>query len=469
MGKVLGIIVAVACVTLVGVATGQDWDAVTLMRHDAYQAVNADGSSAYSGGFPIRLRGVLLNNAEDLWDSTPNYNEIPGNMGGEWEVYVQAFDDAIETYDDGDIGGTAVWMGQCYGNLGFIGDPFFSYSDSAWLDELYRISHDADTGVEIRAGDMIEVRARGGLSYKGKMNVNEQHTNGPANDFEIVILAEDFGLPTPTPIGLDAIKYPNDVTIWDATRQTGGERYQGSLVQIRDVSFADATNWAAEADLLLTDATGRTLPVHLGRNDSFDTTPAPDGPFHVVGVMDQDDASGLGTDGYRLLVFNAADFTPALPTLIASDPATDGTLSKRANNVIRLTFDAPIALPIGAALTVAAAGGADLASQFTYAVDADGVTLVATEDGSVLANQTWYQVTPSAALAVVEFAVDLCALVGDADGNGQVMALDLGLIWSHNGEQTNERYDIDGNGQVMALDLGAAWAHNGQATPTKPW
>ena len=158
-----------------------------------------------------------------------------------------------------------------------------------------------------------------------------------------------------------------------------------------------------------------------------------------------------------------------VPALIASDPNTDGTLAKTANNVITLTFDAAIALPIGDPLVIEPiAGGADVGDQFACSVEPDGVTLKAVETGEVLTNQTWYRVTPADALAVQPFAVDLCTLIGDANGDGQVMALDLGGIWAHNGEVTDARYDINGDGQVMALDLGAAWGHNGQATPAKP-
>jgi hypothetical protein len=59
-------------------------------------------------------------------------------------------------------------------------------------------------------------------------------------------------------------------------------------------------------------------------------------------------------------------------------------------------------------------------------------------------------------------------LIGDANGDGRVMAADLGVIWGHNGEITDARYDINGDGRVMALDLALAWAHNGEVRPPKP-
>jgi hypothetical protein len=53
----------------------------------------------------------------------------------------------------------------------------------------------------LRAGDLVEIRARGGLSYAGKMNVNEQHDilspSLPAHEGERahpLIIDTDMGL-----------------------------------------------------------------------------------------------------------------------------------------------------------------------------------------------------------------------------------------------------------------------------------
>ena len=161
-----------------------------------------------------------------------------------------------------------------------------------------------------------------------------------------------------------------------------------------------------------------------------------------------------------------ADEYVVLAALVSSEPAANSTLAKMANNVIELTFGAAITAP---ALDVVAIGDStNLAGSFAVTVAPDGVTCKAAEAGTVLANQTWYRITPAAGFAVQPFTLDVCKLIGDANGDGQVMALDLGGIWSHNGETTEARYDINGDGQVMALDLGAAWAHNGEVVPAKP-
>ena len=155
---------------------------------------------------------------------------------------------------------------------------------------------------------------------------------------------------------------------------------------------------------------------------------------------------------------------------VGAEPPADGTLSKVANNCLELTFLSTVSLPVaGPALAIVPlAGGADVGSQFTYTLEPDGVTLMATENVVALTNRTWYRITPVAGFDVWPFELDVCTLIGDANGDGRVMALDLGLIWSQNGQVTTGRCDIDGNGIVMALDLGAAWAHNGETVPDKP-
>lgn len=290
----------------------QNWDEVQLIQHSTYQAVNADGTSAYALGFPTRLRGVILNNPEDWLDPTADYTPeyVPWYMGGEWEIFVQASDDPNETYDDGDFGGTACWMGQNYGNLGFIQDPERNYTNEEWEAELERLNYPEGPGSDpIRAGDLIEVRARGGLNYQGKMNVNEQHNNDPAFDFEIVLLERGHGLPEPEPIMLSDLLVDTGEDyefIWDPTRATGGEHYQSTRILIKSVQLLDPNDWGSDTDLVLIDSTGRTLDVHLGRNPSFDEINPPTATFNLVCFLNQASMSGIG--GYYALVMHAADF-----------------------------------------------------------------------------------------------------------------------------------------------------------------
>ncbi|MBS3822175.1 MAG: hypothetical protein KGY81_10480, partial [Phycisphaerae bacterium] len=175
---------ALIVLAIVGPAVAQDWTTVPYIKHSTYQAVNADGSSAYGETFPVKFVGVVLNDTEDWLDPTAAYD--PGvnlwEMGGEAEFYVQAVNLDATAYDPfptapfADLGGTACWMGQNYGNHIKNQDPAWNYTDSEWYAELDRLGcwrpgtplTDSDL---VRAGDLVEIRARGGLAYKGKMNV----------------------------------------------------------------------------------------------------------------------------------------------------------------------------------------------------------------------------------------------------------------------------------------------------------
>lgn len=319
-------------------AEAGDWNEIPFVKHREFQSVNTDGSSAYDGTFPIRFVGVVLNNTEDWLDPTPAYTETyqAFRLGGQSEFYVQAVDlDGTEwdpfpgeAFDD--FGGTACWMGQNYGNLPWIGDPSGSYTDAEWTAELARLGLFGGDGVSepLRAGDLVEIRARGGLHYKGKMNVNEQHRNDAAHDFEIVVLHRGYGMPEAVPLDLDELKTGGNEFIFDPARQSGGERYQATRVCLRKVWTNSAVSWSANTDIEVTDGT-RTLTMHLGLNASFDGTRmfGPGEKFDVVGILEQMATNGaLSTDGYRLLAMNAADFEAVPPKLAMNIEAGKATL-----------------------------------------------------------------------------------------------------------------------------------------------
>jgi hypothetical protein len=310
----MGLLAALSTV-LATTAQATDWNSVPIINHSTYQAVGADGSSNYLGGFPIRLVGVVLNNNEDWLNPTAAFSSIPWDLGGQAEFYVQ-------TVASGDFGGTACWMGQNYGNLGFIGDPAKRYQNADWYNELDRLQlYHPNTTLSnaqlVRAGDLVEIDVRGGLSYAGKMNVNESHKVTLAFDFEVVVLQKNYGLPQAADLALSNLKNGANQYIFDPNREMGGEHYQSTRVTIHDVHLADVSAWGTNSDLTLVDAAGLTLPIHLGFNPSFSNTAAPTGYFDVTGILDQLASDGNnGTDGYRLLAMNASDFA-AVP-----EPAT---------------------------------------------------------------------------------------------------------------------------------------------------
>ncbi len=340
--KVLLPVIIMLVYGIVGIGSADvDWQNVGFVKHSEYQAVNSDGSSAYNSGFPIRLVGVVLNNNEDWLDPTGAYDSGVHlwRMGGQTEIYVQAINldgtiwdtDITKQFDD--FGGTACWMGQNYGNHIMHQDPVWNYTNAQWYAELDRLGFwrpgtSLTENQLVRAGDLVEIRARGGLNYKGKMNVNEQHDNdydrydnwdgrespgdGENHDFEIIILQKNFGLPNPAIIKLSDIKNSNNEFIFDSTRQIGGEHYQGSLVRLKDIWITENYDWTAGNDITVTDGV-RNFVLRLGRSSEFSGDAIVDinQHFDVIGIFDQNDFSGRG--GYRLLVLNPSDIIVNIP------------------------------------------------------------------------------------------------------------------------------------------------------------
>ncbi|MBK9121440.1 MAG: hypothetical protein IPM18_17815 [Phycisphaerales bacterium] len=287
-----------------GWVSAQHWEAVPLRTHAEYQAVTVGGAPLYDGGWPVRLRGIVLNDPADWLEPAPAYNEIPFDLGGQWEIFVQAA-------EPGDFGGTAAWIGQCYGNLPFLGDPFFSYSDTEWLGEMDRLNFPNGAGTPpLRAGDLVELRARKGSSFQGKTNVNENHSKAPENDFDVVILAPGYGLPTPAELTLadlfEADGFGGWTFIWDPTRATGGERYQAERIRIQGVRLAADGAWGRNTDTQLVDRLGRVLPVRLGNHMVFAASPPPQGYFHLTGILNQSSFTGVG--GYYLVALHRDAF-----------------------------------------------------------------------------------------------------------------------------------------------------------------
>jgi len=155
--------------------------------------------------------------------------------------------------------------------------------------------------------------------------------------------------------------------------------------------------------------------------------------------------------------------------LVASDPPADGTLCKTQNNVILLTFDAPIVLPDGGAPALSIFGGGwEEGDAFTYSIEPGGVTLKAVEEGPMLTDRTWYQITPAAGFAVPPFALDLCTLFGDANNSGRVTTADYSEVKSHMTEHTDGRADLNGSGRVTTADYSVVKSHIGNRRPAKP-
>ena len=271
-------------IALLGVGTL--WaEAVT---HMEFQAVDETGESTYASAEQVTLEGIVLNNPADMLDPTADDTVTTMyDVSGQWQFFFQGEGD--------DLAGTAVWMGQLYNNLPWVALDG-GYSNEAWIAELTRLN-----AAQFAPGDRVRVTGYF-LSYKGKTNVNEQHSNDPANDFTIELLEAGVGLPKPEVVTLDDLKDDADAFIFDPLREAGGERYQSRLIKIEDVNMVDPNGWSPEGELTITDGV-KTLPVKLGRGTgiyagSYNLAE----PFDIIGILDQESADLV--DGYRLYVMN---------------------------------------------------------------------------------------------------------------------------------------------------------------------
>ncbi|MCB9849726.1 MAG: hypothetical protein H6817_03385 [Phycisphaerales bacterium] len=311
----------VTAFTVLGLAAGHlfavepDWGSLAYTAHSAYQAVDGSGTGTFPLDAPVKLRGVLLNRSAAMLNGTAG---TPGFLGAQWQVYVQADQPS-------DFGGTACYLGQYYGNFPF-NPPEESYSDAEWNDEVDRVTHDPDSDRLFQPGDVVEIRARApGLFFNGKTNVNEQHLKDPEFDFDIVLLEADRGLPTPTLITLADVKDGSDDFIFDATRASGGEQYQGSLVRINGVEIVEST-WSADGTVTITDGVN-TFPLKLGLGAGFDLYAPPVGPIDIVAIFDQEDGTSGGIAGYRLWVTRDYDDNGWIVGGPSGDFDADGALT----------------------------------------------------------------------------------------------------------------------------------------------
>jgi len=272
-------------ITLAGV--GWAGPSVAPVTHRQFQAVNAGGEQTYTATQSVVLEGILLHQPADMLDPTPDDTiRETFNLGAEWQFFFQGEGD--------DHAGTVVFLGQLYSNLPWVETG--GYSNQEFIAELARLN-----AARFSPGDRIRVTGRF-LSYKGKMNINEQHNKNPDHDSTIELVEPDVGLPRPEVVSLADLKDDQDRFIFDPERLAGGEYYQGCLIKIEDVNVVDPNAWAPDATLTITDGT-RTLPVKLGRGNgiyrgSYNLVQ----PCDVIGILDQDSTSLR--DGYRLWVLN---------------------------------------------------------------------------------------------------------------------------------------------------------------------
>ncbi|MDI9432933.1 MAG: hypothetical protein QM570_14560 [Planctomycetota bacterium] len=272
------------------VLAGSLWAQGTVaeVTHREFQAVNAAGELTYAATEMVTLEGIVLHNPGDMLDPTPDDGMTQMyNLAAEWQLFFQGEGD--------DVAGTAVYMGQMYSNLPWI-SPDGGYSNEEWVAEMARLN-----AAQFSVGDRI--RATGYfLSYKGKNNINEQHSNDPQRDFTIELVEKGVGLPKPELVTLDDLKDDLDQFIFDPAREVGCERYQIRLIKIEGVSVVDPAGWGPHGTLTITDGV-KTFPVKLGRgNGIYAGSYNLNETFDVIGILNQEGANLV--DGYELYVVN---------------------------------------------------------------------------------------------------------------------------------------------------------------------
>jgi hypothetical protein len=284
------------------------------------QAVDANGAATneYVGSnTKVILTGVVLNKAADMLDGTADNGTF---MGGQWQVFIQGI--------DGDHAGTALWMGQNYGRVG--GDA--NYTAEVWNEEIYRLNNvnmigQTGTNHPLAVGDVVQVT--GYAMFRpgyGKTNINERHSTNSYWDFTIEWTGENrLNTLTPEAITLSDLQVAGaDPTypMFDATRESGAEYYQGTLVKIEGVTF-DGGTWGKDETLTITDGT-YTLDCKLGISDDFLQANLLDNDngFDVIGILDQEDGN---RDGYRIWVMGYDGSTETLG--VVPEPATFSMLT----------------------------------------------------------------------------------------------------------------------------------------------
>ena len=267
-------------------ASGQ----TAVVTHAELQAVNSTGHTFWVESFPFAIRGVVVNDPEEMLDYSYNPDATASNvMGGQFQMFFQGV--------DGDRGGTALWMAQNYQAMGMSGQDY----GSEWTNEMRRVQY-AAAGRKFRKGDLIEVTARKALFRGGKRNINEAHRITSSNDFDVVLVKANVGLPQAEAATLTDLVNADGMQIFDATRATGGERWQGMRVRLDGLRLTNTNGWGktnwADRVCTATDDAGRSFPLRMPLAD-LGAPPATTTVFSATGILNQENSN---TNGYELFV-----------------------------------------------------------------------------------------------------------------------------------------------------------------------
>ena len=184
------------------------------------------------------------------------------------------------------------------------------------------------TGHHFRAGDLVQVTAPNVGFYGGKTNINEGHSKDPGRDFTISLTQADYGLPSPEQITLASLyvepsvpDYDSNCPLFDSSRLSGGEYYQGRLVRLNGLTLTDSSGWGEEEwdDRICTVAgvDQTDFKLRMPRGSIVDLGSVPTGVIDAIGILNQESGSGSdGRFGYELFVTQVIPEPTALAVLI---------------------------------------------------------------------------------------------------------------------------------------------------------
>lgn len=259
----------------------------SVVTHAELQAVTSTGTSAWVESFPFAIRGVIVNDPEEMLDPTFNPDATTPPTGGQYQLFIQAF-------AAGDRGGTALYMSQ----RSYLGDH---YDAPTWANEMQRVMYDGH-GRKFRKGDWVEVTARKALDFSGKRNINEAHRTTASNDFDVALVKANAGVPQAEAIRLSDLLRADNSQIFDPSRATGGEHWQGMRVRLDGLRLTSTNGWGQSAwsnrICTATDGSNRTFQLRMPRTD-LGAPPATTAVFSATGILNQE---GSFTNGYELFV-----------------------------------------------------------------------------------------------------------------------------------------------------------------------
>jgi hypothetical protein len=274
-----------------GLCTAAPAQTTTAMTHVELQAVDSVGYGADPTNYPFIIQGVLISDPEEMLDSAFKPEATNPSNGGQYQTFIQAT-------APGDRGGTALYMAQ----MSFVGD---NYDAPTWSNEMQRIMMGAGNR-KFRKGDLIEVTARKTLFFGGKRNINEAHRTSVSNNFDLRLVQANVGVPQAEAVKLSDLVNVDGSSIFDASRATGGERWQGLRVRLDGIRLATTNGWGktnwSDRICMAADAAGRLFPLRMPRT-LLSAPPATSTWISAVGILNQESGSGTtGTNGYELFV-----------------------------------------------------------------------------------------------------------------------------------------------------------------------